>query len=82
MMMDFFLFCVFVGRLQCWIDLPPEHWQLYMSLVAVSLFIIPTLIITACYAIIVYTIWSKGKILTPTKTTSKSKLGLSFFLSV
>lgn len=55
------------GQAQCWIDLPERwQWQLWMSLVAVALFVVPALIITACYAVIVLTIWSKGKILTPT----------------
>lgn len=54
------------GRLQCWIDLGEAwKWQLYMVLISLSLFIIPAFIISACYAIIVFTIWSKSKILTP-----------------
>jgi 7 transmembrane receptor (rhodopsin family) len=49
------------GRTQCWIELgEPWRWQLYMSLVATVLFIIPALIISLCYAIIVKTIWEKG----------------------
>lgn len=46
---------------QCWIDLGEAwKWQLYMVLVSVSLFFIPAIIITLCYAIIVKTIWDKG----------------------
>ncbi|GAB6019981.1 hypothetical protein CHUAL_002735 [Chamberlinius hualienensis] len=61
------------GQLQCWIELPDErYWQLYMTLVSIALFIIPTFIITACYTIIVYTIWSKGKILVPKSQTRGS----------
>ncbi|XP_064474475.1 cardioacceleratory peptide receptor-like isoform X2 [Ornithodoros turicata] len=60
------------GRLQCWINLTPWEWKLYMTLVAISLFFIPTLIITACYSIIVYTIWTKSKILSYPKLSNKS----------
>jgi neuropeptide S receptor 1 len=49
------------GRTQCWIELGDAwRWQLYMSLVSIVLFIIPALIISLCYAIIVKTIWEKG----------------------
>ncbi|GAB0099092.1 cardioacceleratory peptide receptor [Sergentomyia squamirostris] len=51
---------------QCWIDLGSQFgWQVYMSLVAAVLFVFPALIISACYAIIVRTIWAKGAILGP-----------------
>ncbi|KAJ9591741.1 hypothetical protein L9F63_001677, partial [Diploptera punctata] len=54
------------GRLQCWIHFPEQwHWQLYIVLVAVTIFMIPALIITACYTVIVFTIWSKSKLLVP-----------------
>ncbi|SPP89596.1 cardioacceleratory peptide receptor [Drosophila guanche] len=55
------------GHPQCWIELgSPMAWQVYMSLVSVTLFAIPALIISACYAIIVKTIWAKGSIFVPT----------------
>ncbi|XP_068084322.1 cardioacceleratory peptide receptor-like [Anabrus simplex] len=55
------------GQNQCWIEFDePWKWQLYMTLVAIMLFIIPALIISACYTVIVLTIWSKSKLLTPT----------------
>lgn len=55
------------GRMQCWIELgEPWLWQLYMSLIALVLFIIPALIISLCYAIIVKTIWEKGTYMGPT----------------
>ncbi|XP_058821748.1 cardioacceleratory peptide receptor-like [Topomyia yanbarensis] len=55
------------GRKQCWIDLvEPWRWQVYMCWVASSLFVLPALIISACYAIIVKTIWAKGAIMGPT----------------
>ncbi|KAL3200940.1 hypothetical protein MRX96_012877 [Rhipicephalus microplus] len=51
------------GRLQCWIELELWQWQVYMTLVAGSLFFIPALLIAACYSVIVYTIWKRSKIL-------------------
>ncbi|XP_036321336.1 cardioacceleratory peptide receptor isoform X2 [Rhagoletis pomonella] len=49
------------GQMQCWIELgSPQAWQVYMCLVSASLFVVPAMIITACYAIIVKTIWAKG----------------------
>ncbi|KAK8784004.1 hypothetical protein V5799_009631, partial [Amblyomma americanum] len=51
------------GRLQCWIELELWQWQLYMTLVAGSLFFVPALMIAACYSVIVYTIWKRSKIL-------------------
>ncbi|XP_075165234.1 crustacean cardioactive peptide receptor [Haematobia irritans] len=54
------------GKTQCWIELgSPLSWQLYMGLVAATLFAFPALIISACYAIIVKTIWAKGSIFVP-----------------
>uniref|UniRef100_T1J5K4 G-protein coupled receptors family 1 profile domain-containing protein n=1 Tax=Strigamia maritima TaxID=126957 RepID=T1J5K4_STRMM len=62
------------GQFQCWIDLGAEwKWQLYLTLITVSLFLIPTLIISACYTIIVITIWSKGKTLTGQPKSAKTK---------
>ncbi|KAL1480204.1 hypothetical protein MTO96_051235 [Rhipicephalus appendiculatus] len=51
------------GRLQCWIELELWQWQVYMTLVAGSLFFVPALLIAACYSVIVYTIWKRSKIL-------------------
>lgn len=52
--------------------------QLYMTLVAVSLFFIPTVIIAACYSIIVYTIWTKSKVLSyPKSNLTASKVSKS-----
>ncbi|XP_076048545.1 cardioacceleratory peptide receptor-like isoform X2 [Oratosquilla oratoria] len=62
------------GVPQCWMQLPePWHWQLYMALVTLTVFVFPTIIITGCYAIIVYTIWSKSKIMTPHHRPKSSK---------
>ncbi|PSN42155.1 hypothetical protein C0J52_25226 [Blattella germanica] len=55
------------GMTQCWLEFPMVwHWQLYVVLIAVTIFVIPAIIITGCYTLIVYTIWSKSKLLTPT----------------
>ena len=54
------------GRLQCWIEFAePWKWQVYMTLVSIALFLAPALIISACYLIIVVTIWSKSRLLVP-----------------
>lgn len=58
---------IFTDQTQCWIDLgSPGRWQIYMSLVAAALFVFPAIIIAACYAIIVRTIWAKGSLLMST----------------
>ena len=52
-------------QVQCWIDLPaPWQWQLYLTLVAVSLLVLPACLIFACYVIIVRTIWVQSTALT------------------
>ncbi|KAE8747391.1 CCAP-receptor [Frankliniella occidentalis] len=54
------------GRLQCWIHFDKQwQWQVYMTLVSVKLFLAPALIISACYLVIVITIWSKSRLLVP-----------------
>ncbi|XP_053203694.1 cardioacceleratory peptide receptor-like [Panonychus citri] len=59
----FFLYKIHIieDKPQCWIHLEIGEWQIYMTLVAISLFFIPTIIISACYSIIVYTIWTKSR---------------------
>ena len=48
---------------QCWIDFSEQwQWQLYMSLVSLSIFIIPAVIIAVCYTIITVTIWRLDKL--------------------
>ena len=55
---------------QCWIDFKEQwHWKLYMTLVAVSLFLVPAILIASCYTIIVITIWKKGKVMAPPTAT-------------
>lgn len=50
------------GLPQCWINFDIVGWQLYMIYVTCSLLVIPALLIAACYAHIVYTIWSKSQL--------------------
>ncbi|XP_037790853.1 cardioacceleratory peptide receptor-like [Penaeus monodon] len=72
----FFMEAYVDGVNQCWIDFPEAwQWKLYMTLVAITVFFFPTIIIAACYAIIVYTIWSKSKIMTVTSKAMGSKNG-------
>lgn len=69
---------VIKGIPQCWIDMEPWQWKVYITLVATSLFFIPAIIIAACYTIIVTTIWKKGRSMNPaipcpiTHTSSKT----------
>ena len=49
---------------QCSIVFQPWQWKVYMTLVALTLFIIPAVIIAGCYIHIVITIWNKGKDMT------------------
>ena len=59
---------------QCWINFEePWQWQLYMTLVSVTLFVIPAILIAGCYIIIVCTIWNKGREL-KTSTTDQDQL--------
>ncbi|CAG2165006.1 unnamed protein product [Oppiella nova] len=60
------------GHPQCWIQLEKYEWKIYISLVATSLFFIPTVIISLCYLIIVHTIWAKSAAMTYPKAKSKS----------
>ena len=43
--------------------------KVYMPLVAVSLFLVPAILIASCYTIIVITIWKKGKVMAPPTAT-------------
>ncbi|CAH1977815.1 unnamed protein product [Acanthoscelides obtectus] len=49
------------SQLQCWLEFSSQWmWRLYMTLVCISLFALPTAIIATCYAIIITTIWTKS----------------------
>ncbi|XP_015607839.1 cardioacceleratory peptide receptor isoform X2 [Cephus cinctus] len=69
---------------QCWIDLgTPTQWRIYMSLVSLTLFIAPTLIIGGCYLVIVATIWSQSGALRQGPTCgSSSSPGTAAVVSV
>ncbi|XP_021346282.1 cardioacceleratory peptide receptor-like [Mizuhopecten yessoensis] len=45
----------------CTISLTAFHWKLYFTLVALSVFIIPAVIITVCYSVIIIIICQKSK---------------------
>lgn len=49
------------------------QWRVYMSLVAITVFVIPAIIITLCYVVIVRTIWSKSQILSPIRRQENGK---------
>lgn len=60
--LNFFVDTCKKGRKQCWIDLDsPLKWRIYMTLVSFTLFLVPTVIITGCYIIIVVTIWNNAQ---------------------
>lgn len=69
---------VIKGRPQCWITLEPWQWKVYISLVATSLFLIPAVIIAACYSIIVTVIWRRGRNQTPIPATTSSTTTTGF----
>lgn len=79
-------FLFFTGLPQCWIDLKPWQWRVYMTLVALALFFVPAIIISGCYAVIVWTIWSKSKLLIPVGHVpirqSKFTISLSFLILI
>ncbi|XP_054715959.1 cardioacceleratory peptide receptor-like isoform X2 [Uloborus diversus] len=62
------------GMPQCWIDLQPWQWQLYITMVAASLFFLPAIIIAACYTVIVYTIWTKSRLMSYPKLSKSSSI--------
>ncbi|CAG9863421.1 unnamed protein product [Phyllotreta striolata] len=50
------------GQNQCWLQFSEQWmWKLYMTLVSISLFCLPAIIIASCYAIIIITIWTKSE---------------------
>ncbi|XP_044759447.1 cardioacceleratory peptide receptor-like [Coccinella septempunctata] len=49
------------GQTQCWLEFSEQwKWKLYMTLVSISLFVIPAAIIATCYAVIIAIIWTKS----------------------
>ncbi|XP_064647230.1 cardioacceleratory peptide receptor-like isoform X2 [Lineus longissimus] len=62
------------GFKNCWIFMTETwHWQVYITLIAISLFIIPAIIIAVCYGIIIFIVWVKSRDLLPKKKSKKSK---------
>ncbi|XP_013776438.2 cardioacceleratory peptide receptor-like [Limulus polyphemus] len=64
------------GKFQCWAELQPWQWKIYFTLVAISVFFLPAVIISICYTVIVWTIWTKSGPITYSKqkrTTFLSK---------
>ncbi|XP_062583863.1 cardioacceleratory peptide receptor-like [Saccostrea cucullata] len=50
------------GRPQCGtIAMSPAEWQIYVTLAAIAMFLIPAIIITICYTIIVAIVWKKSE---------------------
>ena len=49
---------------------PTLFFKVYMTLVAVTLFFVPAVLISACYIIIVRTIWRKGKAMANSTATA------------
>ncbi|XP_074662684.1 cardioacceleratory peptide receptor-like [Tubulanus polymorphus] len=61
------------GTPSCWMLLAlPVHWKIYIMLIGVGIFIIPTGIITMCYTIIIFIVWGKSQTLS-TGTCSKRR---------
>lgn len=61
---------------QCWINFDAAwQWQLYMTLIAVTLFFIPAILIGGCYIIIVITIWEKSKAMQTTADKARASSG-------
>ncbi|XP_064598531.1 cardioacceleratory peptide receptor-like, partial [Liolophura sinensis] len=51
------------GIWQCWINFPEHwHWKLYITLIAIVLFILPAIFIAICYIVIVLIIWNHGTV--------------------
>jgi neuropeptide S receptor 1 len=67
--------------MQCWLDFPRQsHWQLYVSLIAVSVFVVPALIISVCYTVIVFTIWTNSKMIVPSAKKARLMKSRSFLI--
>ncbi|XP_013790018.1 cardioacceleratory peptide receptor-like [Limulus polyphemus] len=64
-------------KLQCWIEFQHWEWQLYFTLVSVSVFFLPALIISLCYTVIVCTIWKKSRPIKSSKGRKRATQSLS-----
>ncbi|XP_050419513.1 cardioacceleratory peptide receptor-like [Patella vulgata] len=62
------------GRPQCWIEFPEAwYWKLYITIIAIGLFIIPAVLIAVCYIIIVVILWRKTSLQVPNSVTSEKR---------
>ena len=51
------------------------QWQIYVTLISIVLFFIPAILISACYIIIVITIWKKGRTMQTTAAAAAASSG-------
>ncbi|ESP01645.1 hypothetical protein LOTGIDRAFT_139356, partial [Lottia gigantea] len=57
---------IHLGGPHCFIDLSePWQWQIYISVIALIIFVIPAIIICICYVVIVMIIWRSSRLLKP-----------------
>ncbi|KAK6166584.1 hypothetical protein SNE40_023240 [Patella caerulea] len=62
------------GGPQCYIDLTEAwQWQLYLSMIALVIFVIPAIIICICYVVIVAIIWRSSRLLKPSDSQKSLK---------
>lgn len=66
---------------QCWIELTVYEWRFYFTLVSLSLFFIPTLIIFYCYICIIRTIWFQRRTEQTPESNDKSSKDIEKFSS-
>ncbi|XP_052813763.1 cardioacceleratory peptide receptor-like isoform X2 [Mya arenaria] len=56
------------GTQMCWMSFPEEyHWLIWFLCVMLAVLVLPALIITACYTLILYIIWSNSHLLASTQ---------------
>ena len=60
---------------QCWNPFEQWQWQIYVTLISIVLFFIPAILISACYIIIVITIWKKGRTMQTTAAAAAASSG-------
>ncbi|XP_067685953.1 cardioacceleratory peptide receptor-like [Haliotis asinina] len=62
------------GGPQCYITMQHDwHWQLYLTLIAISVFVVPAVIICFCYLVIIFTIWRSSILLKPQDTPEQKR---------
>ncbi|XP_050681099.1 cardioacceleratory peptide receptor-like [Leptidea sinapis] len=58
------------GTPQCWSGINVTQWRIWMTSVFISLFVVPALVISACYGVIVITIRHKSRRVLGKRTTA------------